>query len=133
MSCEIWWKSILEYPREFLDWNSETTFQDGKQIPKNNVAAGKTAPKLKNKNKKIKKKKMFYKIGMVKLVFDKKMFVKVSRGVISPRFRVSPIVGNINLKQISSFETWQAKAANIIDKISLRFIQYVINIISAKN
>ena len=128
MSCEIWWKSILEYPREFLDWNSETTFQDGKQIPKDNVAAGKTAPKLKNKKKKIKKKKMFYKIGMVKLVFDKKMFVKVSRGVISPRFRVSPIVGNINLKQISSFETWQAKAANIIDKISLRF-----NIISAKN
>ena len=73
---------------------------------------------------------MFYKIGTVKLIFDKKMLVKVSRGVISPRFRVSPIVGNINLKQISSFETWQAKADNIIDKISLRFIQYVINIIS---
>ena len=130
MFCEISWKSILEYPREFLDWNSETTFQDGKQIPKDNEAAGKTTPKLKKKNKKIKKKKMFYKIGTVKLVFDKKMLVKVSRGVISPRFRVSPIVGNINLKQISSFETWQAKADNIIDKISLRFIQYVINIIS---
>lgn len=56
----------------------------------------KPLPNLK-KNKQIKKKKMFYKIGMVKLVFDKKMLVKVSRGVISPRFRVSPIVGNINL------------------------------------
>ena len=31
---------------------------------------------------------MFYTIGMVKLVFDKKMLVKVNRGVISPRFRV---------------------------------------------
>lgn len=62
----------------------------------------KPLPKLKNKNKKTKQiknkdKNMFYKIGMVKLVFDKKMLVKVSRGVISPRFRVSPIVGNINL------------------------------------
>ena len=67
------------------------------------MAAGKTTPKIKkNKTKKQNKlkkktKKMFYKIGMVKLVFDKKMHVKVSRGVISPRFRVSPIVGNINL------------------------------------
>ena len=76
MSCEIWWKSILEYPREFFDWNSETTFQDGKQIPKDNVAAGKTAPKLKKKTNKLKKKKMFYKIGMVKLVFDKKCLLK---------------------------------------------------------
>lgn len=65
----------------------------------------KPLPNLKTKTKKLKKKKMFYKIGMVKLVFDKKMLVKVSRGVISPRFRVSSIVGNINLKQISSFET----------------------------
>ena len=66
------------------------------------MAAGKTTPKIKKKNKKTKQiknknKNMFYKIGMVKLVFDKKMLVKVSRGVISPRFRVSPIVGNINL------------------------------------
>ena len=50
-----------------------------------------------NRLKKKKTKKMFYKIGMVKLVFDKKMLVKVNRGVISPRFKVSPIVGNINL------------------------------------
>ena len=57
MFCEISWKSILEYPREFLDWNSETIFQDGKQIPKDNEAAGKTTPKLKKKNKQIKKKK----------------------------------------------------------------------------
>ena len=58
----------------------------------------KPLPNLKKKKKnKLKKKKMFYNIGMVKLVFDKKMLVKVSRGVISPRFRVSPIVGNINL------------------------------------
>ena len=54
MSCEISWKSILEYPREFLDWNSETIFQDGKQIPKDNVAAGKTTPKIKKKNQKTK-------------------------------------------------------------------------------
>lgn len=60
----------------------------------------KPLPNLKKKqtNKlKQKTKKRFYKIGMVKLVFDKKMLVKVNRGVISPRFRVSPIVGNINL------------------------------------
>lgn len=49
----VLWDLVEKYfrEREFLDWNSETIFQDGKQIPKDNVAADKTTPKLKKKNK----------------------------------------------------------------------------------
>ena len=57
----------------------------------------KPLPNLKKKNQKNKLKKKKKDVLQNWLVFDKKMLVKVNRGVISPRFRVSPIVGNINL------------------------------------
>ena len=66
----VLWDLVEKYfrEREFLDRNSETIFQDGKQIPKDNVAADKTTPKLKKKtNKQIKTKKQ--KRGFTKLVW----------------------------------------------------------------